>query len=121
MSNNIESHLIEDRIFKPSKEFSKKARISSMAQYKRLYKESIEKPATFWGREAKELVWQKPWKKVLDWKAPFAKWFVGAKVNVCENCVDRHLDGPRRNKAAINSPVTTNKFATALGNNIPLA
>ena len=101
MSQNIESHLVENRVFKPSKEFSKTARISSMAQYKRLYKESIDKPATFWAREAKELVWQKPWKKVLDWKAPFAKWFVGAKVNVCENCVDRHLDGPRRNKAAI--------------------
>ena len=101
MSNNIESHQIEDRVFTPSKEFSKKARISSMAQYKRLYKESIEKPATFWAREAKELVWQKPWKKVLDWKPPFAKWFTGAKLNVCENCVDRHLDGPRRNKAAI--------------------
>jgi len=101
MSNNIESHQIEDRIFTPSKEFSKKARISSMAQYKRLYKESIEKPATFWAREAKELVWQKPWKKVLDWKPPFAKWFTEAKLNVCENCVDRHLDGPRRNKAAI--------------------
>ncbi|MDE0826426.1 MAG: acetate--CoA ligase [Akkermansiaceae bacterium] len=101
MSQKIESHLVENRVFKPSKEFSKAARISSMAQYKRLYKESIDKPATFWAREAKELVWQKPWKKVLDWKAPFAKWFVGAKVNVCENCVDRHLDGPRRNKAAI--------------------
>ena len=82
-------------------EFSKKARISSMAQYKRMHKESIEKPDAFWGREAKELVWQKPWKKVLDWKAPDAKWFTGAKVNVCENCVDRHLDGPNKNKAAI--------------------
>ena len=101
MSKNIESHLTEDRVFKPSKGFSKKARISSMAQYKRLYKESIEQPAKFWAREAKELVWQKLWKKVLDWKAPNAKWFTGAKVNVCENCVDRHLDGPRRNKAAI--------------------
>lgn len=101
MSKRIESHLIEDRVFKPAKEFSKKARISSMAQYKRMYKESIEKPAVFWAREAKELHWQKPWKKVLDWKAPFAKWFTEAKVNVCENCVDRHLDGPRKNKAAI--------------------
>ena len=101
MSKNIESHLIEDRVFKPSKEFSKKARISSMAQYRRMYKESIEKPSVFWAREARELHWQKKWKKVLDWKAPFAKWFTGARLNVCENCVDRHLSNGRRNKAAI--------------------
>ena len=79
MSKKIESHLIEDRIFKPSKEFSKKARVSSMSQYRRMYKESIEKPSIFWAREARELHWQKRWNKVLDWKAPFAKWFTGAK------------------------------------------
>ncbi len=101
MSKKIESHLIEERVFKPSKEFSKKARISSMAQYRRMYKESIEKPSVFWAREARELHWQKRWKKVLEWKPPFAKWFTGARLNVCENCVDRHLTNGRRNKAAI--------------------
>lgn len=101
MSKNIESHLSEDREFKPSKEFSKKARISSMAQYKRMYKESIEKPATFWAREAKELQWPKKWGKVLDWKAPYAKWFVGGKTNICVNCVDRHVEEGRGTKAAI--------------------
>jgi len=101
MSNNIESHLSEDREFKPSKEFSKKARISSMAQYKRLHKESIEKPNIFWAREAKELQWDKKWSKVLDWKAPYAKWFVGGKTNICVNCVDRHVEEGRGNKAAI--------------------
>jgi acetyl-CoA synthetase len=101
MSKNIESHLIEDRVFTPQKEFSSKARISSLAQYKKLYKESIEKPHIFWAREAKELLWQKPWSKVLEWKAPFAKWFVGGKLNVAENCVDRHANSDRRNKAAI--------------------
>ena len=90
-----------DAVHKPSKEFSAKARIPSMAAYKKLYQESIAKPADFWAKEAKELVWQKKWTKVLDWKAPFAKWFDGGKLNVCENCVDRHADGPRRNKAAI--------------------
>ena len=58
MSKKIESHLTEDRVFKPSKEFSKKARISSMAQYRRMYKESIERPSVFWAREARELHWQ---------------------------------------------------------------
>ena len=101
MSKKIESHLTEDRVFKPSKEFSKKARISSMAQYRRMYKESIERPSVFWAREARELHWQKRWTKVLEWKPPFAKWFIGARLNVCENCVDRHLTNGRKNKAAI--------------------
>jgi len=91
----------EEQVFKPSKEFAKKARVSSMAQYKRMWKESVDQPSKFWAKEAKELVWQKPWKKVLDWKAPDAKWFVGGKLNVTESCLDRHANGPNRNKAAI--------------------
>jgi len=90
-----------DKVHKPSKEFSSRARIPSMAAYKKLYKQSIEKPEKFWAGEARELSWRKTWKSVLEWKAPFAKWFVGGKLNVCENCVDRHAEGPRRNKAAI--------------------
>src|SRR5437867_6313716 len=101
METNIESHLIEKRVFKPAKEFAKKARIKSLAQYQKIYRESIRRPETFWAREAKELTWQKPWKKVLHWKAPFAKWFLGGQLNISENCLDRHLDGWRRNKAAI--------------------
>jgi acetyl-CoA synthetase len=101
MEMNIESHLIEKRVFKPGKDFAKEARIKSLAQYRKMYRESIRRPDTFWAREAKELVWRKPWKKVLDWKAPFAKWFVGGQLNLSENCLDRHLDGWRRNKAAI--------------------
>ncbi|MEO1856715.1 MAG: acetyl-coenzyme A synthetase N-terminal domain-containing protein, partial [Rubritalea sp.] len=62
----------ENTEIKPSKEFSKQARVSSMAQYKRMHKESIEKPHLFWAREAKDLKWQKKWDKVLDWKAPDA-------------------------------------------------
>ena len=91
----------KENVHLPPKEFSKQARIPSMAAYRKLYQESIDKPATFWAREAKELLWRKTWSKVLDWKAPFAKWFEGGKLNVCENCVDRHALGPRRNKAAI--------------------
>jgi acetyl-CoA synthetase len=101
METNIESHLIEKRVFKTAKDFAKKARIKSLAQYRKMYRESIRRPDTFWAREARELVWRKPWKKVLKWKAPFAKWFVGGQLNLSENCLDRHLDGPRRNKAAI--------------------
>jgi len=101
MSKNIESHLVENRVFKPSAEFSKKARVKNMAEYKKLHAESVKSPDKFWGREAKELLWLKKWTKVLDWKLPYAKWFVGAKLNAAQNCLDRHLETPRANKAAI--------------------
>src|SRR5437868_3675673 len=101
METNIESHLIEKRVFKPAKDFAKKARVKSLAQYRKMYRESNRRPDTFWVREAKELTWPKPWKKVLDWRAPFAKWFIGGQLNISENCLDRHLASHRRNKAAI--------------------
>ena len=101
MSKNTDSPLVETRIFKPSREFSRKARIASFAEYKRLHKASIESPEKFWAEQAQDLLWRKKWNKVLECKLPFAKWFVGGKLNVSENCLDRHLDGPRRNKAAI--------------------
>src|SRR6201995_2533562 len=100
-NQNIESHLSEKRVFKPAKAFAKQARISSMDEYWTRYKESIKKPDRFWAREAGELLWQKKWKTVCEWHPPFAKWFVGGQLNVSENCLDRHLDGPRANKAAL--------------------
>jgi len=101
MSQNIESHLVEKRVFKPAKDFSKRAHIKNLAEYQARYRESLAKPEKYWAREASELLWQKKWTKVLEWKEPFAKWFVGGKINVSENCIDRHLTGARRNKAAI--------------------
>jgi len=100
--NNTSSQLQENRIFKPSKEFSGQAHIQSMAQYKKLWTESVTKPDKFWGTQAKaELVWQKPFKKVLQWKEPFAKWFIGGQLNVSANCLDRWLGTPYANKAAL--------------------
>ncbi len=90
-----------DIVRAPSPEFSAKARVPSMAAYEKLYAESIADPEKFWAGEAEELQWREKWDRVLDWKAPDAKWFVGGKLNVCENCVDRHAAGPRRDKAAI--------------------
>jgi acetyl-CoA synthetase len=101
MDDNIESHLKEKRVFKPPRDFVKRARIDSFDAYRRMYRESISRPEKFWAREASELVWQERWKKILEWKAPFAKWFLEGKLNLSENCLDRHLNGPRRNKAAI--------------------
>src|SRR5436190_268162 len=99
---NITSMLQEERLFPPPPEFSKRAHVKSMAQYKKLYRESIDDPDGFWDRQAKaELVWIKPWKEVLRWKAPNAKWFVGGQLNVAANCLDRHLNTPIANKAAI--------------------
>jgi acetyl-CoA synthetase len=99
---SITSVLHEKRVFKPATEFSKKARISSLAQYQKLYAESVKSPDKFWGKRAKEeLVWFKPWTKVLEWKEPFAKWFIGGQINVSYNCLDRHLGTPTANKAAL--------------------
>ena len=111
MSKNIESHLNENRVIKPSKQFSRNARIGSLAEYKRLHKESIKSPSKFWGREAGELKWQKKWNKVLEWKAPFAKWFTGGKINAAENCVDRHLTGPVRIRQQLSGRVNLAKSA----------
>ncbi|MDB6035648.1 MAG: acetyl-coenzyme synthetase [Verrucomicrobiales bacterium] len=101
-ANNPNSVLQENRVFPPSKAFSAKAHIKSMAHYRKLYNESIRTPDKFWGKQAKqELVWFKPWKKVLQWKEPFAKWFVGGQLNVSYNCLDKHLSTANANKAAI--------------------
>lgn len=98
--SDITSTLNERRKFNPPAAFSKQAHIKSLAQYKKVYQESIKKPEAFWGKVAKDLHWFKPWKKVLQWKAPDAKWFLGAKTNLSYNCVDRHAQGPRKNKVA---------------------
>lgn len=101
----IESLLHEERVFYPSKEISDKAYIRSLEEYKEIYKRSIEDPEGFWSEKAEELVtWYKKWDKVLEYSFVdniFIKWFIGGKLNACYNCVDRHLDGPRKNKAAI--------------------
>src|SRR5258705_5580757 len=84
--SGITSVLKEKRLFPPPKEFSRRAHIKSLAEYRKLYNESIRSPEKFWARQAKEeLVWFKPWKKVLQWKIPFSKWFVGGQLNVSVN------------------------------------
>ncbi len=91
----------EGKLYKPPKGFQKKAHIKSMHTYERLYKTAYRNPAGFWSKAAKDLTWFKPWTKALVWEPPFAKWFVGGKINVSYNCLDRHLGTWRRNKAAI--------------------
>jgi acetyl-CoA synthetase len=99
---NITSVLQEERVFPPPKAFARQAQVKSLAQYRKLYNESIRQPEKFWARQAREeLVWFKPWKKVLQWKLPNAKWFVGGQLNVSYNCLDRHLGTATANKAAL--------------------
>ncbi len=98
---NIDSLLHENRVFPPPAEFSAKAHIKSLEEYKRLYAEAAEDPEAFWGKIAGELHWFEPWTKVLEWDAPWAKWFTGGKINLSYNCLDRHVASSRRDKTAI--------------------
>jgi acetyl-CoA synthetase len=92
----LEALLLEKRRFPPPKAFTRQANVKDPAIYKKADRD-YEK---FWAGFAKELEWSTPWRKVLDWKPPKAKWFVGGKLNASVNCLDRHARGPRRNKAA---------------------
>ncbi len=99
----ITSMAVETRKFPPPKEFSKNAYIKSMAEYKKIYKRSIEDMEGFWAEQAEQIDWYKKWNKVLveDFKNAKHEWFVGGKLNVSYNCLDRHLKTWRKNKAAI--------------------
>jgi len=96
VSPEIEALLKEDRSFAPSDEFRSKALINDP----QIYEQAAKDPEAFWADFAKELEWIKPWSTVLEWNPPNAKWFVGGKINISANCLDRHVRTARRNKAA---------------------
>jgi acetyl-CoA synthetase len=98
---NIDSVLQEQRRFEPPEHFRKQAHIKSLEEYERIYRESVEHPERFWGGIAEELHWFKKWDKVLEWNNPWAKWFVGGQINLSYNCLDRHVQTWRKNKAAL--------------------
>ncbi len=100
-TNAIESVLSETRVFQPPSDFASKAHISGFEAYERLYAEAEADPSAFWEKQAADLHWFKRWEKVLEWNEPFAKWFIGGKINVSYNCLDRHASTWRKNKAAI--------------------
>jgi acetyl-CoA synthetase len=95
--------MAETRVFPPSKELSAKAYIKSFDEYKKMYDRSIKDPDAFWAEQATQLDWFKKWDKVSE--SDFAnakhKWFLGGKINVTYNCVDRHIKTWRKNKAAV--------------------
>jgi acetyl-CoA synthetase len=100
----ITSMMEEKRVFPPSKEFSARAHIQSLEEYKKIYERSIKDPDGFWGEQAENLEWVKKWDKVLDYSFGdnlYIKWFPGGKINVTVNCLDRHLKTPRKDKVAL--------------------
>jgi len=99
--SNIHSVLQEDRKFECPEHFRQHSHIKSLEDYDRIYRESVEQPERFWGRIAEEPHWFKKWEKVLEWNHPWAKWFVGGQLNLSYNCLDRHVQTARKNKAAI--------------------
>ena len=103
MSNEIESILVENRVFPPFPDLVRNARISGMDAYQAMCKEARQDPDNFWGSLAREnLVWTKPFTKVLDTSdAPSYKWFGDGEMNVSANCLDRHLNTHVADKTAI--------------------
>jgi acetyl-CoA synthetase len=92
---NMNSLLRENRVFPPPAEFAAKARIGSLADYEAMYRRSIEDPEAFWADAAAELDWFTPFTRVLKGDMGHAEWFLGGKLNLCHNCVDRHALGAR--------------------------
>ena len=96
MSGQLTTLLSEERLFPPPPSFVEQAHATQA-----LYHEAARDRLAFWAEQARALDWIEPWTKVLEWQPPHAQWFVGGKLNAAANCLDRHLGGPRRNKAAI--------------------
>jgi acetyl-CoA synthetase len=94
---DIDVLLQEDRKFEPDPSFRSAAHVSSND----IYDKAAADPESFWENEARSLEWMKPWDTVMNWTPPHVKWFEGGKLNVAVNCIDRHIRGPRRNKAAL--------------------
>jgi acetyl-CoA synthetase len=101
-STSFESVLQEKRTFPPPADFSERARIGSMERYRQLCEQAAADPAGYWGGLAREMiVWKKPFTKVMEGELPDTRWFADGELNVTESCLDRHVTGWRRNKAAI--------------------
>jgi len=91
------------RVFAPPQELSGQAYVRSLNEYRDMYRHSIDDPEGFWGELAEQLDWFKKWDKVVecDFTQANVRWFEGGKINVAYNCLDRHLDTWKKNKAAI--------------------
>ena len=99
-SDQIDNVLHENRVIAPSPEFAAQARVTR-EQYEAMYRRSLDDPEGFWGDVARELVWMKPWERVLDWQEPHAQWFVGGETNIAYNALDRNVARGLGDKTAI--------------------
>jgi acetyl-CoA synthetase len=96
--DTIDALLAEERTFPPSEAFKKDALVVDTS----LYDEAASDDEGFWARQASELLeWATPWHTILEWDLPFATWFVGGRLNVAYNCLDRHVETGRGDKVAI--------------------
>ena len=95
--SDLDVLLTEERRFPPPESFRRSANVPS----EELYDFASRDPESFWAKMADELEWSKRWDRILEWKPPRAKWFLGGKLNASVNCVDRHVRGARRNQAAL--------------------
>src|SRR5438874_7295640 len=95
-STALETFSREDRTFPPPKAFAAQANAKDPAIYERAAKD-LE---GFWAEQARTLTWRKPFDKVLEWEAPYAKWFLGGELNISENCLDRHVRAGKGSKVA---------------------
>lgn len=98
-NHSIETIIKESRVFKPRKDFTEQAFIKDPAEFKNTWEESQKSPVQFWDNQASSLDWFEKWNKTYEWNEPFSKWFVGGKINVAFNCLDRHLQS-KKNKLA---------------------
>lgn len=101
----VETLLTEERVFPPPQEFAEKARIKSREQYDQMWRKSIENPDEFWGEMAEEHIdWYKKWDAVEEYSFVddvYVRYYRGARLNASYNCLDRHLNNWRKNKAAL--------------------
>jgi acetyl-CoA synthetase len=100
-AGRVASVMQESRVFPPPAEFSSRARIGSLEDYRRVYDEAARDPESFWHVRAQTLPWMKPYATVLDWQSPTAKWFVDGQTNASAACLDAHVAAGRGDKTAI--------------------
>ncbi|MEM1295530.1 MAG: AMP-binding protein, partial [Verrucomicrobiota bacterium] len=109
----------EPHSYPPSAEFSADAHIKSLADYQSLYDQSVADPEAFWSEQAQRLSWFEPWNAVREWDYTKAeiKWFLGAKLNACYNCLDRHVEAGHGDEVALiwegNDPNESKSFTFA--------
>jgi acetyl-CoA synthetase len=88
----FDPHVLDEKAVPPPEEFSDKARVKSLDEYRKMHARALDDPEAFWAEQAKLLDWFEQPNRTLEWNLPHAKWFVGGRLNVSYNCLDRHLE-----------------------------